>query len=128
MTPSRNVALMYPATTTADAGTHTSVFGAAADGLTGWRVSEFGHTGRRCTTCARREHRCPEEWSGGRSAHPAPLDLLHGHDLPLLLFYLLHAPHRISKMRGAMPATGTRQRRCTASRRPFGTGPAIRGT
>jgi hypothetical protein len=39
MTPFRNVALMSPATTTADAGTHTSVFGAAADGLIGWRVS-----------------------------------------------------------------------------------------
>jgi hypothetical protein len=38
MTPFRNVALMSPATTKADAGTHTSVFGAAADGLIGWRV------------------------------------------------------------------------------------------
>ncbi len=42
MTPFRNVTLMCPATTTADAGTHTSASGAAADGLTGWRVSEFG--------------------------------------------------------------------------------------
>jgi hypothetical protein len=42
MTPSRNVALMSPATTKADAGTHTSVSGAAADGLIGWRVPEFG--------------------------------------------------------------------------------------
>jgi hypothetical protein len=42
MTPFRNVALMRPATTKADAGTHTSVFGAAADGLIGWRVSESG--------------------------------------------------------------------------------------
>ena len=42
MTPFHNVALMSPATTKADAGTHTSVFGAAADGLIGWRVSEFG--------------------------------------------------------------------------------------
>ena len=41
MTPSRNVALMCPATTKADAGTHTSVFG-AADGLIGWRVPESG--------------------------------------------------------------------------------------
>jgi len=38
MTPFHNVALMSPATTTADAGTHTSVSGAAADGLIGWRV------------------------------------------------------------------------------------------
>jgi hypothetical protein len=38
MTPFRNVALLSPATTTADAGTHTSVSGAAADGLIGWRV------------------------------------------------------------------------------------------
>jgi hypothetical protein len=38
MTPFRIVALMCPATTTADAGTHTSVSGAAADGLIGWRV------------------------------------------------------------------------------------------
>jgi len=42
MTPFHNVALMCPATTKADAGAHTSVFGAAADGLIGWRVSEFG--------------------------------------------------------------------------------------
>ena len=42
MTPFRNVALMCPATTKADAGTHTSVFGAAADGLIDWRVSESG--------------------------------------------------------------------------------------
>ena len=41
MTPSRNVALMSPATTTADAGTHTSVSGAAADGLIGWRAPAF---------------------------------------------------------------------------------------
>jgi hypothetical protein len=38
MTPFRNVALISPATTTADAGTHTPVSGAAADGLIGWRV------------------------------------------------------------------------------------------
>ncbi len=35
MTPFRNVALKRPATTKADADTHTSVFGAAADGLIG---------------------------------------------------------------------------------------------
>jgi hypothetical protein len=39
MTPFRNVALMCPATTKADVDTHTSVFGAAADGLIGWRVN-----------------------------------------------------------------------------------------
>ena len=33
---------MCPATTKADAGTHTSVLGAAADGLIGWQVPEFG--------------------------------------------------------------------------------------
>ena len=38
MTPFRNVALMCPATTKADVGTHTSVSGAVADGLIGWRV------------------------------------------------------------------------------------------
>jgi hypothetical protein len=42
MTPFHNVALMCPATTTADAGTHTSVFGTAADGPIGWRVPAFG--------------------------------------------------------------------------------------
>ena len=42
MTPFHNVALMCPATTKADADTHTSVFGAAADGLIDWRVSESG--------------------------------------------------------------------------------------
>ena len=42
MTPFRNAALMSLATTKADAGTHTSVSGAAADGLTGWRVPESG--------------------------------------------------------------------------------------
>jgi hypothetical protein len=41
MTPFRNVALICPATIKADAGTHTSVFG-AADGLAGWRIPEFG--------------------------------------------------------------------------------------
>ena len=33
---------MCPATTKAEAGTHTSVSGAAPDALTGWRVPELG--------------------------------------------------------------------------------------
>jgi hypothetical protein len=42
MTPFRNVALIYSATTKTDVDTHTPAFGAAADGLIGWRVSGFG--------------------------------------------------------------------------------------